>query len=180
MKVTIKYISITILLLFGLANSLPPENDRSIPKEGTTNNIANISFTLRESVNYNLVDIDEYVVKLSANAFTTCAILNTGKVKCWGQGFGNSPVELDLITDHVIDMGIGGDGFQPNHYCILTSEGAVKCWGSNEHGELGDGTNIEKNIPVNVIGLSTGVQAIYTGYHYTCAVTQNGGVKCWG
>lgn len=67
-----------------------------------------------------------------------------------------------------------------DHICLLTDRGAVKCAGRNDWGMLGDGTKVNRNRFVDVIGLSSGAKAISAYQSQTCAVMQSGTVKCWG
>src|SRR5204863_3917750 len=71
------------------------------------------------------------------------------------------------------------------HTCALTSAGQVKCWGNNGSGQLGVGTTINATVPpASGVSLaassSTTATALVSGAFHTCAILNDGSVKCWG
>ncbi|HUA10724.1 MAG TPA: immunoglobulin domain-containing protein [Solirubrobacteraceae bacterium] len=63
----------------------------------------------------------------------------------------------------------------------LLEDGTVRDWGSNEDGQLGDGSDEEgtSSVPVKVSGLSE-VTSIAAGENHCLALLANGTVKAWG
>ena len=119
------------------------------------------------------------VQAISAGGEHSCAVLDVGRVECWGSssyGQGGSPAPVGFIGLDSIQA-VHAGGF---HNCALTTTGGVKCWGNNAFGQLGDGTTTTAYVPVDVTGLSSGVQAISVGEVHSCALTTAGAVKCWG
>ncbi len=64
--------------------------------------------------------------------------------------------------------------------CFLTGEGGVKCVGDNTYGQVGDGSFTNRSLAADVVGLTSGVKEIGGGFRFFCALTNAGGVKCWG
>ena len=66
------------------------------------------------------------------------------------------------------------------HACALAEDGRVFCWGSNDMGQLGDGTSNYRDYPnLPVVGIGD-ARAIAAGIRFSCAVRSDGSVWCWG
>lgn len=129
---------------------------------------------------------DVSVSAITAGYYHTCAVMTGGGAKCWGSNFdgelGNGTNTGSNLPVDVSGLGSGVSAIAAGraHSCAVAAGGGAKCWGDNFDGELGDGTKIDSNIPVNVSGLGSGISAIATGGYHTCALTTGGGMKCWG
>ncbi len=100
-------------------------------------------------------------VLLSAGERHTCALIATGRVRCWGlRGLGmlgdgsygpgsSAPIDVVGIDDAVDLIQCGTSDFS----CALLSGGSVRCWGINTHGQLGNGQFGYSTTPVAVVGL---------------------------
>src|SRR5688572_30764703 len=131
------------------------------------------------------------VTFLSPGDKHTCVVNKDGEVWCWGSNesgqLGSGPADS---APHPNPVRV--DGADParkvqagrNHTCIETTAKTVQCWGANQHGQLGDGTNVPKTSPQQVPNL-TGVQKLSSSSDSSCAVALHadaGGnaVFCWG
>jgi alpha-tubulin suppressor-like RCC1 family protein len=132
--------------------------------------------------------------KLVLGNYHTCAISTDGRVKCWGSdqlgqlgpgvaGDVHAPgADLRLRGRAVLELGAGDD-----HTCAVLDGGAVKCWGRNDAGQLGLGDlenrgdgpgQMGDNLPA--VSLDGPAIAVAAGAAHTCAVTDDGAVRCWG
>jgi alpha-tubulin suppressor-like RCC1 family protein len=124
-------------------------------------------------------------LSLAAGSAHACS-LTGGAVKCWGSNghgeLGNGtltnsvhPVPVALPKGFVLSV---ASNAWAQHTCALLG-GKVYCWGSNNEGQLGDGTQTDRSTPVLVAGI-TGASKVAVGTSSTCAVVAGGEVRCWG
>lgn len=116
----------------------------------------------------------------------SCALTVAGAVQCWGYNnvgqLGDNTLANRTTPVNVVGLGSGVKAISAGglHTCAVLVTGAVKCWGYNANGRLGDGTTVNRQVPVQVVGLEAGVASVEAGYEHTCAVMESGTVKCWG
>jgi len=126
------------------------------------------------------------VTAISAGYHHSCALTETGGVRCWGRndaGQLGDGTKLDRMVpvDVVgLERGVAAISAGGRHTCAVTTAGGVKCWGWNDSGQLGDGTKVDRLAPVDVVGLSDGIRAVSAGDVHTCAVADDGSPLCWG
>ena len=65
------------------------------------------------------------------------------------------------------------------HTCGITLEGKLLCWGRNSSGQLGDGSNLNRNLPTEVM-TSEPFESVSAGDSHTCGLTREGEAYCWG
>jgi alpha-tubulin suppressor-like RCC1 family protein len=134
----------------------------------------------------NVLGLSSGVTAVAAGEMFTCALTGVGAVKCWGNGqfgqLGDNSYSIRSTPVDVVGLSTGMMAIVAGrlHTCALSVGGGVKCWGSNNNGQLGDGSITNRTTPVDVFGLSSGVMALTAGEHHTCALMTSGGVKCWG
>jgi hypothetical protein len=126
---------------------------------------------------------DSPIVQLTAGAYHTCALRESGGVACWGDnqygelGDGthanrSRPVSVPGISD-AISLS-AGYGFT----CAVRRDASVACWGSNscgEQGRVGEGTSVPTQVP----GVNGAVE-VSGGNCHNCARLSSGSVYCWG
>ena len=126
------------------------------------------------------------VIAIAAGDSHTCALTSFGAVKCWGintdgqLGDGTTIDRHNPVNALGLSTGISAITAGEYHSCAVTTLGTVKCWGNNSSGELGNGTTVSSSTPVDVSGLFSGAIAVSAGGLFTCALSSDGAVQCWG
>jgi alpha-tubulin suppressor-like RCC1 family protein len=130
------------------------------------------------------VTSNQTFVTLSAGVQGTCGLVASGDAYCWGVVPGANawkPIAGGIAFSS-IDVGW-------RHVCGVDRGGAGYCWGVNTNGELGNGTNTRAptpsesppytSVPGGVVGGLT-YSFIQTGMGFSCGLTTNSVVYCWG
>ena len=66
-----------------------------------------------------------------------------------------------------------------SYSATIKSDGTLWMWGYNSHGNLGDGTRINKDVPIQ-IGTSSNWKSIAPGNYHTMGLKTDGSIWSWG
>lgn len=125
------------------------------------------------------------VTEISAGYYHSLARKGDGSVWAWGLDYAGRlgtgpdgdpdlvPLQVPGLSD-VVHVSAGGD-----HSLALRADGSVWAWGSNNAGQLGDGTTVTRDMPVRVTGLPNVVE-IAAGADHSLARASDGSVWAWG
>ncbi|PVG83399.1 hypothetical protein DDE18_08915 [Nocardioides gansuensis] len=182
------------------------ENGRGQLGDGTTT-----QSRVPVTVQYDSDPADEDVVEtdltgvstVAAGGFHACALLTSGRVRCWGLNSSGQLGDNTFTERHLAVLvqddddpdtdtpltGVVALTAGARHTCALKSDATVRCWGRGVFGQLGDGAGTARNNatePVKADDGAGGVAAlgdaedIAAGDNHTCAERADKGVVCWG
>ena len=139
-----------------------------------------------------VVELDT-VQSVASGYLFSCALLEEGTAKCWGNNefnqLGNQSATSSQRFPSFIETNTGAPfaaisqlALGYSHACALSEAGTVHCWGDNDMGQLGIGNTTASATPkqISTTYLPSGVLSIAAGHAHNCAVISGGGVKCWG
>jgi alpha-tubulin suppressor-like RCC1 family protein len=121
---------------------------------------------------------------------TSCALLDTAELGCWGTNSGGllgnlaaasfSEVPARVGDLHDVVAVTGGE----KHACLLRAGGVAYCWGNNDDEQLGSGVPGAGNsgAPARVVDAPDHLKFIGSGAtsSHTCAIRDDDQVVCWG
>lgn len=122
---------------------------------------------------------------VSAGQNYNVALKTNGTIWAWGTNnygeIGNGTVGTFIYTP--LQIGVETDWVEiragHTHTVAIKNNGTLWAWGSNNHSQLGDGTNVNRTTPIQ-IGTDTNWLSISPGYTHTLAIKTDGTLWGWG
>ncbi|MEZ4704928.1 MAG: hypothetical protein R3A11_07055 [Bdellovibrionota bacterium] len=129
-------------------------------------------------------------IAISAGTSHSCGVTQDHLVFCWGRNNDgqlgddsttdrNLPVQVTgtLSGSPIVGVSLGG-----TTSCAYSSTGQTYCWGNNDTGQLGDGTYLDRDQAISVLGIPGSVQtkSLSSGLSHNCALGSDQKAYCWG
>jgi alpha-tubulin suppressor-like RCC1 family protein len=126
------------------------------------------------------------IESIAAGFDFSCAHFSNGETRCWGNNrngelgaggtlFRPDPVLVQGLPEPIVDIESGNV-----HACALGESGTVSCWGRNYDGQVGDGSALDRPIPVALAGFEETPTKLASGPFHNCIASAGGRMHCWG
>lgn len=123
---------------------------------------------------------NRFVIAVTAMMVATAFLVVTSPVAPVGAETAAAPVGGGRALAAKIDSG-------PEHTCAILDDGGVRCWGRGAYGRLGYGSSndvgddeLPGSLGAVYLGAGRTATNITVGGQFTCAILDNGSVRCWG
>jgi alpha-tubulin suppressor-like RCC1 family protein len=134
------------------------------------------------------------IVDLDAGREHSCVLIDDGEIYCWGSSKFGQFTGLNVNTGSSVGSSTNASPAEVKeqtmmrtvhagrlHSCTVSHDGEPYCWGSNRNYQLGDGSNIDREMPAPIRGPHKDVVQISVGGEHACALKRKTGeVLCWG
>ena len=141
------------------------------------------------------VQLGEPARQIVSAAGSSCALLESGDVRCWGRnhvgqlGYGHiETIGDDELPSSVDPVQVGGAVRSlvagGSNFCAILLSGDLRCWGGNGGGHLGYGTvgHVgDDEHPAQKGEIDVGGTVVqYAAGGAACVLLEGGTVRCWG
>lgn len=127
----------------------------------------------------------EKMKTLALGNMLSLALGADGAIWVWGSTIHLEPLRDGKFKEHLrpeklgVELRLQSLSTSGKHACGIDAQGQVHCWGTNDYGELGDGTDVARQTPKRVELPEPATFVSVSGSH-SCAVVKSGAVFCWG
>ena len=176
--------SVTPKIAAGRYHSIVMKSDGTVWTWGK-NHSGQLGYNIGQQKIPKQVDKIDNIKVIASGSDHNLALKSDGTLWSWGSnsygqlGDGDSYYSDSKDPKEVRNLGKVISVSGGYHSLALKEDGTVWAWGYNYYGQLGDGTNTNRDKPIQVEELSN-IIAIAAGYYHSLAVKSDGTVWAWG
>jgi len=136
-----------------------------------------------------VVGLSAKATQLALTYQSSCALLETGNIQCWGSnsqgelGVGKQITPIRSLSPQTLTLGSNLKAKRivagKHHLCAISQNDSLFCWGANDVGQLGLNSSAAIVYQATQVSLAGSVQQVAAGFGHTCATAANT-VYCWG